>query len=216
MTKQQVLDEIAALIPVNANVNADVRAQTLLARAVLRVGRMKGVHWNREDVTIAIEGGKSSYKVGVDILGQYADMKNVQVLWRTDVQRPGIPILDIEDFNLFKRGNSASGPPEYATIHSSDETLEIYPTPDTNYSLFAYIKKKITKFEEIPDEYHDVLIDEAVASADPRTALARAQRGTKEIAGDSLTEWSGNVVPIARHVGRTGLGVEVNSQNLRG
>lgn len=216
MIQQEVLDEIAAAIPANANVNADARAKTLLAKAIANLGRMKNVHWNREDVIIKLTSDKSSYTVGVDILGKYGDLKNVQVLWRTDEQRPGIPVLDIEDFNIFKRGNSASGPPECATIHSHDETLEIYPIPDTDYSLFAYIQKKITKFDEIPTEYHDVLIDEAVASSDPRTALARANKGKEEMAGDSLTGWSGNVIPISRHVGRTNIGSKVSSRNLRG
>ena len=216
MTYNDCVSAIAAAVPERYAANATAMATGLLNKAVLKVGRTPGANWNSEGVTFTLTSGTSNYKIGDTILGQYADPVSLQNLWRTDTRDDEIDIVSLGDFNACARGSTTTGPPEIATLHSSDETLEFYPIPDSGYTIWGLIQKEITKFEDIPDRYHDVLVDEAIASLDPRYAAMRAKEGLQEIADASLTRWDGDHIPITRHLGDVGGSVGSDSSNLRG
>ena len=201
-------------VPEPHQANADAIADVYAKKAVLKLGRTKGVHWNRKAVPFTLTSGTSSYVIGADILTDFANLKNVQFLWRTDTQKEGIPVLPVQEFNKYARGSTTTGQPQIATVHSDNLTFEVWPSPDSDYSMWVYIRKNIQNFADIPAEYHDVLIDTAVAMLRDPKAFAAA--GIKEMQEDSVNAWSGNTVPILRHVGDVDGGVEADSQNLRG
>jgi hypothetical protein len=215
VTEQEAITAITIAVPANMQANADTIAKVLLKKAILKVGRTPGQSWNSDAVTVSLTSGQSTYRVGVDVLGTYADFVNMQFLWRTDTQGGDIPILAVEEFNNYARGSTSSGAPQIATLHSSDETLEIWPIPDAAYSLWGYAQKKIVNFDEIPENLHDVLIDVAIDSFNPITSGVRAREGIKDVKSQSLTRWDGNTIAISRHLGGGGR-TKPDSHNLRG
>ena len=214
MTKAEVQKAIALSVPEKFQANADAIADVYMKKAILKLGRTKGVHWNQKDVTFTLTSGKSSYNLGSDILSDYGDLKNLKFLWRTDTQRPGIPVLPVQEFNKTARGSTQTGQPQIATVHSDNLTFEVWPAPDSAYTMWVYIRKNIQNFKDIPSEYHDVLIDTAVASL--RDPKAFAADGIREMREDSVLAWDGNTVPIDRHLGKGAGAAGPDSQNLRG
>ena len=215
MTKEDCINAIAAALPQAYQPNAQAMATGLLERAVLKLGRKSGA-WNSEAVSFNLTSGKSVYEIGSDILGQYTDPVALRDLWRSDTEDWPIPIYDVMEFNKYARGSETTGEPRIATIHSSDNKLEIYPIPDASYEVWGYIQREIKGFNDIPEKFHDVLIDEAIAILDPRLAVVRANEGLKELAGTSPTKWEGNTIPISRNLGVPDGNVEPRSWDLRG
>jgi len=193
-------------------------AKAILSKAILKVGRLPNVSFNRKWATFNFVSGKKTYIVGQDILGAYSDFQNASELWSTDNTQP-IMLVSLEEFNAKTRGLSDSGRPEWATLHSSTPTLEVYPTPDSAYEYGLYAKLEINKFEGIPSAYHDVLIDTAVLMvkglADPNVAAMLMQSGIKDAMEDSLLGWSGTTIRCDRVLGSAKT-LGADSGNLRG
>ena len=220
MTKNEIIDAIVAGIRQRTqNIPAaDARdmAQGLLAAAVIKIGRMPAVSWNRRNVEFSFTSGKSSYETGKDIFGEFTDIKNIQYIWITDSNGSPVKMYSLQEFNRLARGLSSSGKPRIATMHSDDETLEVYPVPDSDYNAVAYVQRVISKFDDIPVEYHDLLVNYANASYDTRTSVAFFAEGKKEAQGDTLTRWDGNTIRISRGVGDQDTVATADSGNLRG
>jgi hypothetical protein len=195
--------------------NAEEVAGGLKNKAVLKVGRTPGVAWNRQHVTFNLQSGKSSYDCGVDILSDEKPA-GLQYLWHTDTPSAPIRVIPVQAFNAYARGSSSSGRPEIATLHSDTKTLEVWRSPDAAYTIWGYLKKKIVNFSDIPAEYHDVVVDVAIASLDPANALRFATEGLEDARNDSLTPWDGSVVAIERHLGDSDAAIQPDSYNLRG
>ena len=217
MTEQELVDAIkVGMPPTVPEASRDETAKAMLKKAILKAGRSRSRSWNKEDVTFSLTANKSSYQIGVDILASFADLKKMQYLFRADVLDNPIPIVPVLEFSKYARGSTTVGAPQKATLHSSDETLEIWPIPADAYTMWGYVQKKIENLEDVPSEYHDVLIDLAVASMQARNAKQLANEGMEAINGDSLTEWDDNVIPISRHMGIPEDANDTWSGNLRG
>lgn len=219
--QESQIDRAIALSIQKPEADAEAIAAIFRQKAVLKIGRMRNVDWNRKRVGFSLTSGKTEYYIGSDITGVDApDLQNMQTLWRTDTVADPIHILPISEFNRYARGSSTSGKPQVATLHSGEKMLEIWPSPDSNYSLEGYARLEITRLEQIPEAYHDVVIDYAIAALaaaqNPAIAVQFAQAGLKDIADDSLTQWDGTVVPLPRHLGKTYAGAGADSGNLRG
>lgn len=216
MTENDAVNCILAAIPSAAGTDMQVRAKALLSKAVLKVGRLPGVSWNRRDVTFTTTSGKGAYVVGAEILNNVNDVKQLTTLYRNDSQDDPIPVVSVDEFNKYARGSTSTGMPVIATIHSADRKLELWPIPDSAYQLYSYIQMRITKLDEIPSEYHDVVVDVAIRSINPNNAVLLSEQGLKEIKSDNVTRWDGNTIPVSRSVGRAGSGSKATSWNLRG
>lgn len=213
MTEAEVKKVIAARLP-SDTANSEETAGSYLKMAVLKLGRMENVDWNRVAVQETLTAGQKIYEVGVDILRDYKDVKNIQSLWHTDRGQDPIDMVDVYRFNKTARGGQASGRPFTSTIHSDEAKIEFYPSPDSAYTIWAYVRKKIENFEDIPSEYHDVLLATALAYvASPRSFSAE---GLKEMRDDSRTEWGGSTIQISRNIGRVSNRRVADSHNLQG
>lgn len=217
MTEPDILDAISIAIPAN-RANAEKIARSYLKKSILKLGRMSGVSWNRKVITFTLISGQQEYKAGVDSI---PDLRGMGTIFRTDTPSNPIPIVDVQEFSRSARGSSTSGTPILATLHSDSTTFEIYPIPAGNYPMWGYIKKKIVNLSDIPEEYHDILIDYAIASIgaseDKRVAVAFAKAGLDDMRDEALTIWEENVVPIGRHLGGSvGVSGIIGSGNLRG
>lgn len=213
MLERQVISMVAAKIG-SATADAEEIAEAYVKMAVLKVGRTRGVNWNREAVTFNLVAGQSSYKVGQDILSDYADLRNLQTMYFTDAPDNPIALVDVNDFSIYARGSTSSGRPTMATLHSGETTLEFWPSPSSAYATWAYLRKKIENFADIPDDYHDVIF--AVAMAMLSSPSGFAAKGIKEVQEDSYTTWSGNIIPVSRSMDGTTGGDSSDSGNLRG
>jgi len=218
MTESECITAIRLAVPSDRS-DADAIAKVFLQKAVKRLGRLRDVGWNRSDESFSLTGGQSVYNIGSDVLTNM-EVNGVQVLWRTDGQYDPIEIVDVQEFNKHARGSTSTGNPVLATVYSDEEKLEVWPTPNASMTVWAYVRKGVSKFEDIPDDYHDVLIDYAVASvqaaSNPKAAIEFARAGLQDVKEDSMTTWTGNTIPVSRHIGHVGSGSRATSYNLRG
>ena len=102
MTEQEVLQFIQLAIPKD-RANADAISKIALRKAILKVGRMPNVTWNRDVVTFDLISGKAKHILGDDILVQYPNIWNMEELWRTDTSHWRISILGMDDFDNYAR-----------------------------------------------------------------------------------------------------------------
>ena len=220
MKDSAVIKYIRAAIP-DANVNADATAKVVFGKAVAFVGRMPNVDFNRKWVTFNFVSGTSSYVIGKDILSDMSDIMRANVLTSTDNVQP-IQLISIQDYRALISGLTTSGRPTHATIHSANKTLEVYPTPDSAYEYGLYVQKTITRFEDIPDAYHDVVCDigvtmvKALLSQDPSLSAMFMKEGLSAMKFDHIIGWSGSNISVARGLDRGGGGRTATSYNLLG
>ena len=220
MTFNDAVEAIKPAVPTSASANAEVIATAHLNKSVLKVGRMWGVSFNEKAKTFNLTAGQSSYRVGADILTDFSDLMSIGSLWLTDRTGWECPVVPVQQFNNSARGSTSTGRPTLATIHSDTVQLEVWPTPDSAYEVWAMARKGITEFMDIPDRYHDTVIDDALASLaalrDPKVSIELASVGIDDIRNDKLTSWDGNTFPIERHIAGRLVGGKPDSSNLTG
>lgn len=217
MTKQQVIELIQLALGGTTDATKQL-AEALLAKSVLKIARQAGVEFRREWEPFALESSKADYIIGKDILKNWPSTWNMQELWRTDVPNWPIPIKNVGDYSDEALGRTGNGPPTVATIAGSPATLTLYPTPDSNYPVRALVQRRINGIDDIPDEYHDILVDQAymfiAASRNPEVVAMLLKGDYKELASDGLAGWSGSVIPFEMAPGlETNVGHD--SHNLR-
>jgi len=219
MTEAELVQIIAAAMPQNSS-NAETLGKLLLKKAILKIGRMQGVQFNREWVPFSLKSGKQDMVIGSTILNDYPGVWNMQEMWRTDTGGWNIPIVGIEDFQVYAAGRTTSGAPYIATLHSQKGTLTVYPIPDQDYPVKAYVRRKIVGLEDVPDMYHDTLADYGVIAAQalssPQVAAELLRGDLKDLLGDALTGWSGSTIGAERGLAEEAGTSLVDSGNLRG
>ena len=219
MTKTKVIKAIALTVPGDRTQALEI-AEAYLEGAVLKMGRMTDADWNRKSVAFTLTSGTSSYKVGSEILTDYKDLKGLSGLEFTDTKTHSCALIDVERFGVYARGSTNSGRPQIATLHSSDDILEFWPIPDSNYAMWAQVRFKVASFDDVPEEYHDVVISTAnaavKAAGDAMAALRLDAENRKEIQEESLTSWTGSTIGISRHLGGSKSAGRADSGNLRG
>lgn len=163
-----------------------------LTAAVSKVGRAQAVEFNRAKVTFTLTSSKAEYKIGSDILSKHPHLFNMQYLWLTSDPGYRIDVISFDAFSGWARGRTTTGRPQKATLHSADPLLlELSPIPDSAYTVVAHAKENITDLEEIPLQYHDVILAEAYklvhAAASGGMAQALAAEGKFDMEGDVAT-----------------------------
>jgi len=192
---------------IEANINAT--AKNVLTAAVGKVGRVQAVEFNRNQVTFNLTSGKASYKLKAEILSKHPILRNMEYMWITDEPGSHIQVLSYDDFSGWARGSSESGKPTKATLHSNDPLiLEVWPSPDDAYEVVAHAKENITDLQNIPAEYHDVVLAEAYklvhAAANPGAAISLAAEGKFDMEGDAATGSAPSIAMSARELGQSG------------
>ena len=197
MTEQEATLIISLSVPKDRS-GAEQLAKVAMNMAVNRMSRMTGVSFNRDLLPFTLRSGISSYKLGSDVLQKYPLVYGMQELWFTADKGYSIRLLAFDEFNRNARGGSTSGRPEIGTIHSSTATLDVYPIPDSNYSVVGYVKRQVTQLSDIPSAYHDVVCVKAIeiinATISGDLARILAEEGMKEVLADSLLSWDGTIV----------------------
>jgi len=218
LTEPGIIAAIGLSVPTADAADKDAIALAFMNAAILRVGRIPGADFNRTFAPITLTVDKSSYVLGQDILSG-VNAWSVEEMWRTDVDGWPVEIIGFDDFNDLVRGNTTTGAPRIATIHSEPAVLEVHPVPDSAYTCKAYVSRSITKLANIPGHYHDVILTTAQAMlkaiADPQVALMLAQEGIKDMKGDSRTGWTGSRIKVARGLDQGDGTSRRDSGNLR-
>ena len=216
MTLEQVKMLVAAVIPEPGAGNREELADALLAAAALKVGRMPAVMFNRELVQFNLTSGKSEYNIGSDILNEYPNFWNFESLWMKDSPGNKIEIVGLDHFSAYARGSTSTGYPKYGTVHSKTHIFEIYPIPNSNYTLLGLAKGNLD-LNDIPEDYYDVLLKQsfllAQAMRDGNIAGVLVGHDEKEIQLASGTAWTGNMMR-AYHRLVPGQGNAATSDNL--
>ena len=218
MTEKEVLAVLRGALPTDKAQSDDI-AGGHLKKAILKLGRMKGVDFNRDIQTFALTANQKEYVIGKDILNGVSGVWDMDELYLIDKPNWPVKIVGIDRFDVDARGSTTTGVPVLATVHSSTATLEVWPSPDSAYNMKALVRKVITNFDDIPVGYHDVLIDYGLASiaaaSAPAIAVQLAQAGLADVQADSRTSWEGSTIALENHLGDVGRSTRVDSGNLR-
>ncbi len=218
MTSDELTRAVALAVP---SVHADKReeiADTFIAMAISKLNRLKDTDINQQYREFTLTGGKASYKLGTDILTTTKPW-NVQNMYRTDIRGWEVSVVDKDKFTPIARGSTITGPPRLATVHSNPPIMEIWPIPDSNYAVGAFVRVNITKIEDIDQRYYDVLYATAIelitAAGSPEMARLVGEEGRHQIESDTLTAWDGTIIPLARNIGQVSDKRKADSGNLR-
>lgn len=194
-------------------------AGSLLKSAIKRLTRVNGIDFNRETVTFSLITGQIVYKIGKDLFKNKGGIWTIEEVYRTDTPSWQVNVVGKTEFNCDARGSTMTGAPLSMTIHSSAKKLEVWPEPDSPYSLSGIIVKRLNNLVDIPEEYDDVLLHMAIESyhATQSVVLAEklARQGRAEVADDSDTKWMGSQIPLRRNIGEQDSRPGVDSGNLR-
>lgn len=216
MTLDQVKMLVAAVIPEAGADNRTELAEALLSAAALKVGRMPAVMFNRQLVQFDLESGKYEYNIGKDILNAYPSFWNFESLWMRDTPGNRINIVGLDHFSAYARGETGTGYPTHATVHSKDHRLEIYPIPNSNYTLLGLAKGNLD-LNDIPQDYYDVLLKQSLllaqAMREGTIAAVLVSDDEKQLQLASGTSWTGSLMK-AYHRLVPGSGSPASSDNL--
>ena len=216
MTLDQVKMLVAAVIPEAGADNRMELAGALLSAAALKVGRMPAVMFNRQLVQFNLVSGKADYIIGKDILKAYPSFWNFESLWMEDSPGYRVEIVGLDYFSAKARRNTSAGYPRYATIHSKTHILEIWRTPNSNYSLLGLAKGNLD-LNDIPQDYYDVLLKQsfllAQAMREGTIAAVLVSDDERDLQLASGTSWTGSMMR-AYHRLVPGSGSPASSDNL--
>ena len=221
MTESEIRQLITLAVPKERQ-DGDVIAGLALKKALTKIGKMDGVNFNRQQVTFTLTAAQDEYVLGSDILAGLRGVWGFANLYRTDTPGWDIEFVGNEDFDRYDKGSTLTGPPVIATLYfkKNIKTLQFWPKPDAAYPIEGKAKIEVTNLEDIPDIYHDAVVDEAVdtivALVNATRAAQKAQESAKELRRGSLTKWNGNTIPLERNLGENGNGARTDSKNLRG
>ena len=223
MTQQEIITAIAASVADKPSAQAIATVE--LNKAIAKMGRMNGVNFNRETIEVTLTANKNVYTFGADagfVLSSGTDIINVNNIWVMTGSTGKIPMVSDDKFSSVKSGQSTqTGCPVVATYHSSRKVLEFFPIPDSGYKIRMQVQKTITGLTQIPDYYHDVIIDYARASVhaaqNGEVAVSFAKAGLDDLRKNPLTGWDGDVIGLGPGFGDIrGMVGRADSFNLNG
>lgn len=217
MTLDQVKMLVAAVIPEAGAANREDLAEALLSAAALKVGRMPAVMFNRQLVQFDLVSGQWEYNIGKDILSAYPSFWNFESpLYMKDSPGNRIEIVGLDHFSAYARGKTSTGYPKYGTVHSKTHIFEIYPIPNSNYTLLGLAKGNLD-LNDIPQDYYDVLLKQsfllAQAMREGTIAAVLVSDDEKQLQLASGTAWTGSMMR-AYHRLVPGAGNPASSDNL--
>jgi hypothetical protein len=219
MTEAQAISIIKLSLPAGL-AETDKVASALLSYALNKISRKKGVDYNREYKTANLTSGQRDYVLGADLWSGQGNVWNVQEMNCTDAKGHPIWVIGKDDWNDIARGSTTTGRPTHATVHSANRVLQLFPIPNSNYPIEAYVTKKITAITDLLEIYHDIPIDIAglaiKAGVDPNVQMALVKEGLADILADSGTSWTGSKIMIQRPLGDSDIRMGSDSGNLTG
>lgn len=217
MTELQAISIIKLSLPAGL-AETDKVASALLQYALNKISRKKGVDFNREYKTATLTSGKKEYILGADLWSGQGNVWNIQEMNCTDATGHPVWIIGVDDFNDIARGSTSTGRPTHGTVHSANRILRLFPIPNSNYPIEAYVTKKIAFLTDLLEIYHDIPIDIAglaiKAGVDPNVQMALVKEGLADIMADSATAWTGSKIMIQRPLGDSDTRLRADSGNL--
>lgn len=211
MNKSQITGMIQNNIGVAGPPGMDL-AQNGYESAIGDLATMDKVPWNKEAVTFDTTTS-ATYELGSDILTDYDNIQGMISLWHNETSHGRIHLTsDVNYFNGYARTNTQTGIPRLGLIHGRKKILELWPTPDSPYTLWTYIRFPLT-LEDMPGEFHRILVWLGIMNVvdvdlKPGT-YAKAERKFNSIATEILAESATKISPdrIIPEVFYGGLGV---------
>lgn len=220
MTEQQAIDLIRLSIP-GGTASSDKIAKSVLQYALTKISRLKGTDFNREYLSATLTGAKQEYILGTELFGSQSKVWNISEMWFTDAVGRIVEILGLDDFNVRAAGGTTTGRPTIGTVHSKTRTLKLYPIPDSNYPIEAYVTSPINKLSDLDEIYHDIPVDVAglmiQAARDPSIKLRLVKEGFRDLLLDAGSGWTGSTMLMDKPLSRSqGLRKATDSGNLTG
>lgn len=198
MTEEYALAFIKAQMPEDDSDLKNQKARVALEATVNFFNLLGEYTWNQQKVEMSLTSGDSSWEV-VDLVPDYTVRKFYdEDFWMID-ESGKIEIVDRQVFNAQKRGHTSSGKPRIACVHSKDAILEVYPTPDQDYNVWAMVGVMITGFNDMPSELQLPVIHLAIMSVIKADQPAYAQSAglwslteKKILTTKEYTTWAGS------------------------
>lgn len=227
MTEAALINFIASAVPKELAANAQQLAQNVYTLSVSRVGRTPGAYFNKLECSFTLEGGTAKYGIGVDILqtvdaGTFVTFTELKL-----VQSPYQPIRVVSR-KQFKEyvGTPVTGFPRWCTVYKDENnvlTAEFYPVPAGDYEVIGE-RQFHAEFEDIPFEYHDLIVADSVSILRGLSSNEMAQI-LKGEAMDSLRNDGHEMVspervyierPLGRNLSPTSSRTRADSFNVNG
>lgn len=166
MTEAALINFIASAIPKEISSNAQQLAQNVYTLAVSRVGRTPGAYFNKLECSFSLTGGTAKYGIGVDILTtiDFAAFVTFTELKFNESPYTPIRVVSRKQFKEYV-GTPVTGFPRWCTIYKDANnvlTAEFYPVPASGYDVIGEWQFH-ADFEDIPFEYHDLIVADAVS-----------------------------------------------------
>lgn len=221
MTKNDAVTVLAKAIGGGDIAEAKAVAAPLVDLAAASVGRKHNVGFNETQVTFSLTAGKASYQTGKDILNSIPTIRSMNNVWIDDTLDTEITMMDDERYDTLSAGTSGSGRPRIGKLYYKDKSpfLEVSPKPDSAYSIKATVKLSAQKFEDIPSDYHDIVLAKAMQFARAlqwgELATLLEKDGLADMRKDALGSWHGSTISVMRAFGQRGGDMGPDSGNLR-
>lgn len=164
MTNEEALDLVLIEMDGGATVRNKRVAENALKGAIGWLNRMGNYEWNRQEQSMTLATGVSGRYSLKSLLPQYTIRRVDNQLWFTD-KTGSIDLVGRDEFKMLKAGQTTTGKPVYGTLHSITQILEVYPLPDQAYTVYIMLNVLITRIDEVPPDFEDVVIDKARLAA---------------------------------------------------
>ena len=211
MTKEKIIEGIE----INSGFKGDEarnKAENGYNSALVSLGRIDIVPWNKLNTTITLTAGTDKYVLGSDILSDFNDIKGLTQIWRTDEKDWRVDLLKSDQFNTYKRGDNTPGAPYCATITKNadgEKELEFFYNPDDAYVLWVEIRTSLS-IDKIDDDYLDIVKWKGVMHiADPSSGFYRKAKEEfsdimSQLRAESYQKWDGTYISPAYRFGSQG------------
>ena len=185
MTKDEAKQLIALPIPTDRSDKLEI-AESYLTNAITDIALLDQYDFNQQRIDFVLAAGSRRTVLGEGFLTDYTDVYGMTDIYYT-TENPGerkIIMLSKSQFQTDYSSEDRTERPRVACMYTNAERtqleLEVFPTPDVDYTVFSFAKRAITRWDDIPAHGQSIIANWAARKV--AEMLARAQGlGPKEL-----------------------------------
>lgn len=185
MTKEEAIRVVSLSIPSDRTDKTEI-AESYLHSALLDTVLLDQYDFNQQRIDFTIETNMRTMVIGEDILSDISDVYGMTDIYFTNAHEGERKILMLpkQRFQTEFSSETRQDTPRVATMyHSADRaqlTLEVYPKSDANYTVFAFAKRALTRWDDIPPHGQAIIANWAARKVSEMIARA-AGVGPKDL-----------------------------------
>lgn len=212
MTTDEALSLIRNQIETDDSDLRNRLAQAGLNGGIGAMNRLGEYWWNQQKVEFTLTASATGeYKIR-DLWPDYSVRRIEPKIWYVGTTN-WIEIVSLEEFSdSTEHKYSTTGQPRIGTVHSNDSILEVWPCAASSYACKVFLYYYVNGLEQIPEEYHDLIVSRALMLAVPSRLNGKdnilwvankdawESGKTEIIARRDLTAWTGNQIGADKYV----------------